>query len=352
MTAENRTNSDMQDASGVHPVILASTVAFALSRGITMDQISAVTGLTGQDLVAGCSRPPEKALPLIWQLLAQEAKSDVPLTMEMAKGTPFSFFADVAHGMQFADTIGDALSLMVKHQRLLADKVEIQLMIEGNEAVLTAAHPFDSLDGGRTAEMAKALAWRLLKHLAVDPIQPIRVTFSHTPTGTIEGYHSVFAVVPQFGAERSAIVIPADVLKVPIQHASAELFSYVKEHLAGQERHLLASRVTDPLDPLRSSVIAASELGDFKPQTVARLAGMGYRNAQRLAARYGTTLGALIDENRFRLARELLTETTNTVDDIALILGFADDRAFRRAFKRIVGLSPSEYRRQQRRPSS
>lgn len=345
MSTGNRTLSDTSMQSGVHPVIVASTVAFALSRGLSMDQISLATGLDGQDLVAGCSRPPEKALPLIWKLLAETVPSDAPLTMEMAKATPFSFFADVAHGMQFADTVGDAVSLLVDHQRVLSDQINSELIIDQDRAVLMADHPYDGLDDGRTAEMTKALAWRLIRHLAVEPITPLNVEFAHAPTGDIAGYRDLFGVTPTFEAGRSAIVVSRSMLDVPIQHASSELFVYVKKHLAAQEHHLNLNRVADPLAPLKTAVIVASERGDFSPQTVARIADMGYRQAQRLAARHGTTLGTLIDQNRFELARGLLSSTRNTVESIALVLGFADDRAFRRAFNRVFGMSPSEYRR-------
>jgi len=325
-------------------VIVASTVVFALSRGLTMEQISSATGLSGQDFVDGCSRPPEKALPLIWKLLAETVPSEMPLTMQMAKATPFSFFADVAHGMQFADTVGDAVSLLVDHQRVLSDQINSGLIVENDRAIILADHPYDDLDGGRTAEMTKALAWRLLRHLATEPITPLSVEFTHSPTGHLDGYRDLFGVVPTFEAARSAIVVARSVLDLPIQHASADLFVYVKEHLAAQERHLHANRATDPLDPLKTAVIAASERGEFNPRSVARIAGMGYRQAQRLAARSGTTLGALINQNRFELACDLLSNTNNTVESIALILGFADDRAFRRAFKRFTGVSPSAYR--------
>jgi transcriptional regulator GlxA family with amidase domain len=43
--------------------------------------------------------------------------------------------------------------------------------------------------------------------------------------------------------------------------------------------------------------------------------------------------------------RELLECTRRTVDQIAVATGYEDTRGFRRAFKRVVGLSPGEYRR-------
>jgi transcriptional regulator GlxA family with amidase domain len=50
---------------------------------------------------------------------------------------------------------------------------------------------------------------------------------------------------------------------------------------------------------------------------------------------------------KLRIARsqELLELTRDTVDQIAVATGYEDPGGFRRTFKRVVGLSPSEYRR-------
>jgi transcriptional regulator GlxA family with amidase domain len=50
---------------------------------------------------------------------------------------------------------------------------------------------------------------------------------------------------------------------------------------------------------------------------------------------------------RFRVnkARDLLQFSTHPVEEIAWNVGYTDGSAFRKVFQRIVGLSPSEYRR-------
>lgn len=344
MKAVNRTNSDTEPQPGAHPGLAATTVAFALSRGLTMAQINEATDIGGHDLAVCSTRLPEDVLPRIWRLIGREVTSTAPLTMEMAKAAPFSFFADVAHGMQFADTLGDAVSLLVTHRRVLSDLIEAKITTVGDEVILSSAHPYDTLDSGRTSEMSNALVWRLLTHLAVDPIELRRVEFAHSPTGALPGYRELFGVTPQFNASRTALIVSAKTMTTPIQHASAELFDFIKLHLEGQEKLLRSATTTDALAPLKNAAIAASEHGEFQPKAIARRAGLGYRQAQRLAAKHGTTLGALIEDHRFRLARELLDQPQNTVENIALVLGFADDRSFRRAFRRVTGISPTEFR--------
>ena len=65
---------------------------------------------------------------------------------------------------------------------------------------------------------------------------------------------------------------------------------------------------------------------------------------RKLKAASGQTPKELIDERRMGLAVTLLTTTDRTVSDIAWMCGFSDASNFRRAFVRVYGQSPSEYR--------
>jgi transcriptional regulator GlxA family with amidase domain len=48
---------------------------------------------------------------------------------------------------------------------------------------------------------------------------------------------------------------------------------------------------------------------------------------------------------RMEKARELLQFTKRPVDQIAWTVGYEDAAAFRRLFRRLIGLSPGDYRR-------
>jgi transcriptional regulator GlxA family with amidase domain len=84
------------------------------------------------------------------------------------------------------------------------------------------------------------------------------------------------------------------------------------------------------------------------PLTVTALAdkiGMSVRNFTRVfGAEVGVTPAAFVERVRVEAARRLLESTERSVADVASACGFAGADAFRRAFGRCVGLSPSEYR--------
>ena len=79
---------------------------------------------------------------------------------------------------------------------------------------------------------------------------------------------------------------------------------------------------------------------------VARRAGMSVRQLERrFRATFKTTPRHYIMKLRVLTACELLVSSEDSVTDIALKVGFYDHSVFSRQFSKIVGLSPSTYRK-------
>jgi len=79
----------------------------------------------------------------------------------------------------------------------------------------------------------------------------------------------------------------------------------------------------------------------------ASLADTSVRTLLRRLSECGTSYQALIDELRFKLARDLLLESDTLIGDIAVATGIRDKGNFARMFRRVGGLSPREFRKAQ-----
>lgn len=81
-------------------------------------------------------------------------------------------------------------------------------------------------------------------------------------------------------------------------------------------------------------------------EALAGRAGLGERTfLRRFIKATGLTPGEYRQRLRVARTRELLEFTGDTVEQIAAAVGYEDAGGLRRTFKRIVGLSPAEYRR-------
>ena len=76
----------------------------------------------------------------------------------------------------------------------------------------------------------------------------------------------------------------------------------------------------------------------------AELAGISTRTLQRRLALCGSSYSQILQEARFDLACARLDDPTLKVIDVAMMAGYRCPQHFTRAFQRIGGITPSEYR--------
>jgi AraC-like DNA-binding protein len=91
------------------------------------------------------------------------------------------------------------------------------------------------------------------------------------------------------------------------------------------------------------------------PPKLARAAAtlfVSERTLKRRLQEENASFQNLVDQVRLERARELLTGTSLSLNQIAEVLGYADAANFTRAFKRWTGVSPSHYRAAERKSAS
>lgn len=93
-----------------------------------------------------------------------------------------------------------------------------------------------------------------------------------------------------------------------------------------------------------------------EPDVLARarhLTGLGSRTFERrFKGVTGVSPGRYVQELRIERAKEAIVEGRDAIDDIASRVGYQDPASFRRLFKRLVGISPSAYRRRMMPPAA
>ena len=80
------------------------------------------------------------------------------------------------------------------------------------------------------------------------------------------------------------------------------------------------------------------------PEDIAKKLGLSLRTFYRRLDEQGFRYRALLADTRFVLAKTYLQDKTLSLSEISLMLGYAEQSAFTRAFISWGGLSPSTYR--------
>jgi len=136
---------------------------------------------------------------------------------------------------------------------------------------------------------------------------------------------------PVLGVKEALLTLAVQVLRnltarVPHEdpHAHGEIISQIKQYIARNlDRPLPLAEVA------RAALLSPNYLTTlFRKET-------------------GVPLGTYIARERVGHAKDLLATTDKSVKEIGYALGFDDPYTFSRAFKRVEGLSPQQYRRKQ-----
>ena len=84
---------------------------------------------------------------------------------------------------------------------------------------------------------------------------------------------------------------------------------------------------------------------DLRVETLADRACMSTRNFSRAFRReVGMTPGKYVEASRVQAARQVLADTTDGIDAVAMRCGFGTAETMRRAFHRHLGIGPADYR--------
>lgn len=119
---------------------------------------------------------------------------------------------------------------------------------------------------------------------------------------------------------------------------------------------LPASPADEETEPSANDIIGAlrlmlpSYLDEGAPTVaeVAEMAGISVRSLQRKLSGAGLSYSDLLGAARFENAARLLRDSDSKIIEIAFSSGYTDPAHFTRAFRRISGITPREYRDQSR----
>jgi AraC-like DNA-binding protein len=239
------------------------------------------------------------------------------------------------------------------------------LHVTGNESWPLAAGDVFVISGHRPHDYQSMDDLHLINLL----FQPRKLQMPLIDLGTLPGYHALFTLEPawrrrhQFKSRLHLIPAELSIVLGLVDQLDAELKARVRGfgflttalfmQLAGylsrcydrsrnpDSRALL--RLAGTITHLETHLTAPMNLDEM-----ARQAAMPKRSFIRAfrAATDRTPIAYLI-QMRINSAADLLRHTDDTITSIAFKVGFSDSNYFTRQFRKLMGVSPRQYRRQQ-----
>ncbi len=171
----------------------------------------------------------------------------------------------------------------------------------------------------------------------VDP-DPIFVRDGHVATsaGVTAGIDLALALVEEDLGREAALTV-ARYLVVFLRRPGGQA------QFSAQLRAQSARR--EPLRDLQGW-ISDHPGADLSVEALAERVGLSPRQfARAFTAEVGVTPGRYVDRVRLEAARRLLEDSSRGIEQVARDCGYGTPEAMRRAFLRVLGVSPAEYRR-------
>lgn len=170
----------------------------------------------------------------------------------------------------------------------------------------------------------------------------VEVTFRHLPRFEPARYEALFGCPVRFGAAHNGLRLSRAALDTPLASADAHRQAYYRSVAERYECQSLA--VGSLVERVQLLFIQRMAFGEPDVDEIATLLAMSRRTLQRKLLAAGSNWRDATDGARLRVARRELDNPARPLHELALLTGYADTRAFLRAFRRWTGLTPSQYR--------
>lgn len=239
-------------------------------------------------------------------------------------------------------TLGEALACQQRYQGLVLSIAPLQIRREA-EVITLSWNAEPRPDYRHLAEFNLAALLSFVRWISGRPLQPLALDLM-TPAPPDLGEHQrVFGCPLRFDQAQYRLSIPADWAALPLSQPDPGMRGLM-DRLAERQMQQL-SQAQDLVAPVRAQI--ARQLGEGVPElgTVAAALQRSPRSLQRLLQEQGLSFTQLVDTVRRELAERYLAEPTLDLTDLAFLLGYSEQSAFQRAFKRWTGQTPGDYRR-------
>ncbi|KAA1193324.1 AraC family transcriptional regulator [Pseudohalioglobus sediminis] len=165
----------------------------------------------------------------------------------------------------------------------------------------------------------------------------------HDGRGCVDRYRQYFACDLELNRPDARFHFSSEILDQPLPQSDPDSSRHLQ-----QQCHMLIAKLTSQgsfVDQVRMLILARP--GYFPDvDYVAEKMELSTRTLRRRLKNEGTSFRDLLEEIRYGLAREYLTDTDLPMEEISSLLGYTESGNFSHAFRRWAGLAPSAWRQQ------
>lgn len=192
----------------------------------------------------------------------------------------------------------------------------------------------------QTNELAISECNRIMAVLYGQGWSPAAIHFTHKAPENPAPYRRIFGAKVEFNQDENRVMFRSEILEKGISQANPELRNILKTH-PNLMRCDAGKRLEERIENIIRSTLPT---GNCNIERTAALLSIHRRTLHRRLKSEGTSFSQILENTRKKIAAERLSNSSISTVQLAQYLGYADNSAFTRSFKRWYEETPQQWR--------
>ena len=293
---------------------------------------------------------PDARIPIsVWDGITRDAAAIIPepsFGLLAAQCWHPSSLGALGYAWLTSSTLRTGLGRLVRYWRLLGEgsSGDLEETADGLRLVIDrhGSQPIrDDVVEAVVVDFITSMVLGMCRMNAGESFRPHAVHLHRKQPVDTSPYLEFFGCEVKFGANGDFMLFSRHDVESALPTANRQLAATMDRILVERLAQLDKSNV---VARCQSQLLEQLSSGAVTEESMASQLHMSRRTLQRKLAEADVTYKQLVDDTRRDLALRHLDDHSYSITDVTFLLGFSQQSAFTRAFKRWTGMSPSEYR--------
>lgn len=286
--------------------------------------------------LAGHARIPMAQQDVLWTLFTG-ASADPLAALRLGSDLQAGHLDIVGLLLLSCDTLGDGLEVLTEYAPIIGDNARFEVARDGGTVTLRYL-PDYSVCREQRVEAALGCVLNLARWMTSGRFTPRAVLFSHAARADVGAYEALLGCPARFDQPCNGVIMDAGLLDCGLIQAGTDLHAHLRaladEMLASLQQGSVSARVQQLI----------RQHPRWGKERIGEQLGMSGRHLNRKLAEEGISFKSL----RETLLDEMAVQALRTGLPVATVserLGFSDENAFTRAFRRWRSQTPAQFAR-------
>ena len=276
----------------------------------------------------------------LWRL-AVELLDDPCFGIKMTENWHPSYVGALGYAWCASSTLRTALNRVVRYIHVVTEDLNIKLVETPNGLKVIADLGKSAFTLPQHHDVVISVLIHMCRFNFGDQLLATEVCLAHEKPPCAKVISDFFKTPVTYDSPISSFTLANKDVDSKLLSSNKELALLHDEFLM---KYLIEIKKGDIVQQIQSVILDNLPSGNVSDNLIAKELNLSERSLQRKLKEKGTTFRTVLDNVRKMAAIQYIKNPVNTMSDIAFLLGFSEQSAFSRAFKKWTGTSPIQYR--------